>query len=289
MTTTSRWSAGVRRLAVDHVKPRVPAGVWQRLRRLAGRGPGPRDRDRRLLGMSLSELAEEFGSDKWGVHRYTPHYERHFSHLRDDEMVVIELGIGGYAREREGGASLKMWKWFFPRAQVVGVDIQDKSFVNQHRIQAFQGSQTDRRLLRRIVSRYGAPTIVIDDGSHRPPHVIKSFQILFPMLADGGFYVIEDTQTSYWPEWKGSLDLDDPGTSMALVKRLVDGLNYEEFLPEDYEPTYTDLHIVAVHCYHNLVVIEKGDNREGSNKRGANRKWYRQRAGAEHAPDRDRG
>jgi len=234
--------------------------------------------------MSLTELAQEFGSDKWGIHRYTPHYERHFAHLRDREMVVVELGIGGYAREREGGASLRMWKWFFPRAQVVGVDIQDKSFVREERIASYQGSQTDRRLMRRLVRRFGAPTIVIDDGSHRPAHVIKSFAILFPMLADAGLYVIEDIQTSYWPQWKGSLDLDDPNTSMAMVKRLVDGLNYEEFLAEDYEPTYTDLNIVGVHCYHNLVVIEKGSNSEGTNKRGTNRAWYKKHALATKSP-----
>ena len=219
--------------------------------------------------MDLTELAQEFGSDKWGVHRYTPHYERHFAHLRDREMLVLELGIGGYAREGQGGASLRMWKWFFPRAQVVGRrhrgQVVRQRAADHVRI---QGSQTDRALMRRIVKRYGAPTIVIDDGSHRPPHVIKSFAILFPMLADGGLYVIEDIQTSYWPQWKGSLDLDDPNTSMAMVKRLLDGLNHEEFLDEGYEATYTDLHVVAVHCYHNLVVIEKGDNREGSNKRG---------------------
>jgi hypothetical protein len=226
------------------------------------------------LSMDLTRLAQEFGSDKWGVHRYTPHYERHLGHMRDREMLVVELGIGGYARERQGGASLRMWKWFFPRAQVVGVDIAGKSFVNEPRITAYQGSQTDRRLMRRIVRRFGPPTVVIDDGSHRPAHVIKSFGILFPMLADGGLYVIEDIQTSYWPQWKGSLDPDDPTTSMAMVKRLLDGLNHEEFLDESYEPSYTDLHVTAVHCYHNLVVIEKGDNREGSNKRVANRKWY---------------
>jgi demethylmacrocin O-methyltransferase len=224
--------------------------------------------------MTLTELAEEFGSDKWGVHRYTPHYERHFAPLRDREMVLLEIGIGGYAREQQGGASLRMWKWFFPRAQVVGLDLEDKSFVDEDRITSVQGSQTNGRLLRRICARFGAPTIVIDDGSHRPPHVIKSFQVLFPLLAAGGLYVIEDIQTSYWPQWKGSLDLDDPTTSMAMVKRLVDGLNFEEFLDEAYEPTYTDLNIRAVHCYHNLVVIEKGDNREGSNKRETNRKWY---------------
>jgi len=226
--------------------------------------------------MSLTELAQEFGSDKWGVHRYTPRYEGHFAPFRERRMLVLELGIGGYARERQGGASLRMWKWFFPRAQVVGVDIQDKSFVDEDRITSYQGSQTNRRLMRRIVARFGVPTIVIDDGSHRPPHVIKSFQILFPMLEDGGLYVIEDVQTSYWPQWKGSLDPDDPTTSMAMVKRLLDGLNHEEFLDESYEPTYTDLHVRAVHCYHNLVVIEKGDNREGSNKRQANKRWYAQ-------------
>ena len=65
------------------------------------------------------------------------------------------------------------------------------------------------------------------------------------MLADGGLYVIEDVQTSYWPQWKGSLDLDDPTTTMAMVKRLLDGLNHEEFLDDDYEPSYTDLHVTA--------------------------------------------
>ena len=284
----SRLGAAVRRVAVDHVKPRVPDETWRRLRRIAGPQDQPPEGDRRLLGMTLTELAEEFGSDKWGVHRYTPHYERHFAHLRNDEIVVIELGIGGYAREQQGGASLSMWKWFFPRAQIVGVDIQDKAFVNEPRIQAFQGSQTDRKLMRRIVSTYGAPSLVIDDGSHRSRHVIKSFQILFPMLADGGFYVIEDIQTSYWPEWKGSLDLDDPNTSMAFVKRLLDGLNYEEFLPDDYEPSYTDLHVVAVHCFHNLVVIEKGDNREGSNKRIANPRWYRDEPSVDEQPPQSR-
>jgi hypothetical protein len=256
-------------------------------RRLAGRVRrvllGSRRSDHPYASMSLTELAEEFGSDKWGVHRYTPHYERHFAPLRDREMLVLELGIGGYARERQGGASLRMWKWFFPRAQVVGVDIEDKSFVDEPRITSFQGSQTDRALMRRIAKLFGAPAIVIDDGSHRPPHVIKSFQTLFPMLEDGGLYVIEDVQTSYWPAWKGSLDLDDPSTSMAMVKRLLDGLNHEEFLDDDYEASYTDLHVVAVHCYHNLVIVEKGDNREGSNKRTANKKWYAARAAAASA------
>jgi demethylmacrocin O-methyltransferase len=80
-------------------------------------------------------------------------------------------------------------------------------------------------------------------------------------------YAIEDTQTSYFPRWGGSFDLDEKSTTMGLVKSLIDGLNYEEWSDADYTPTYSDLHVVAVHCYHNLVVLEKGSNREGSNRK----------------------
>ena len=95
------------------------------------------------------------------------------------------------------------------------------------------------------------------------------------MLAGDGLCAIEDIQTSHWPQWGGRLDPDDPATSMAMTRRLLDGLNYEEFLDPGYEPTHADRLVVAVHCYHNLVLIQKGENLVGSNKRSANRQWYR--------------
>jgi demethylmacrocin O-methyltransferase len=130
-----------------------------------------------------------------------------------------------------------------------------------------QGDQTEASVLASIIDRFGAPLVIIDDGSHRPVDIIGTFRVLFPLLPDGAFYAIEDTQTSYWPEFGGSEDRDSPDTTMAFVKRLVDGLNHEEFLDPDYDVTYTDSHVRAVHCYHNLVIIEKGENLEGTNKR----------------------
>lgn len=112
----------------------------------------------------------------------------------------------------------------------------------------------------RIHAERGPFHIIIDDGSHRPEHIRDSFGVLFPLLEDGGIYAIEDTQTSYWPEWGGSEDLHDLSTSMNLVKDLIDGLNYEEFVDEGYEPSYTDLNIVGVHAHHNLVFLRKGPN-----------------------------
>lgn len=258
-------------LAVRHVKPLVSDQVWQRMRRAAGRGAPsaerPPTRQERLSQMSLTELALEFGTDKATSHRYTAHYERHLRHLRGEAFALLEIGIGGYARAGQGGASLRMWKHFFPRAQVIGLDIRDKSFVEAPRIRAYQGSQTDAALLRRIVAEAGGIKVVIDDGSHRPEHIRETFRVLFPLLDDDGVYAIEDTQTSYWPEWGGDEDRHAAGTTMALVKDLVDGLNYEEYVDEDYQPSYTDQHVVGVHAYHNLVLIEKGSNAEGTRRR----------------------
>ena len=230
---------------------------------------------------SLTDIARRLRTDKWGGHFYTPHYERHLGHLRREEFTLLEIGIGGYERSR-GGASLKMWKRYFRRAQIVGLDLHDKSFVDRDRITTYQGSQTDEALLRRIVEEQGAPRVVIDDGSHRPQDVRATFAFLFPLLPDGAFYAIEDLQASYWPTFDGSLDRDDPTTSMGMIKSLIDGLNHEEFLDEDYEPSYTDLNVVAVHAFHNLVIIEKGRNQEGSRWRDTHlRKYKRELEGRE--------
>jgi hypothetical protein len=269
----------VPQLAVRAVKPVLGDARWQRLKKVAGRPAPPSEpareltpaqkHRRRLRAMDLTQLAAYFDTDKWGLHRYTPHYERHLRHLRQESFTLLELGIGGYRNEGQGGGSLRMWKNYFPHAQVVGLDIEDKSFVERPRITTYQGSQTDEELLRRVVADHPDLRVVIDDGSHVPEHIRATFAVLFPLLPDGGIYAIEDTQTSYWPDWGGSTDRQDPTTTMALVKDLIDGLNYEEFLDDGYAPTYADRHVVAVHCYHNLVVIEKGDNREGTRRKGS--------------------
>ena len=260
----------VKRAAVRHVKPRVSAELWERLTGHPAPAP-PRP--------SLTEIARRTGTDKWGVHFYTQHYERHLEHLRDEPFVLLEIGVGGYARSGKGGASLRMWRRYFQKAQVVGLDVEDKSFLDRPRMTTVQGDQTDRSALTSIVERFGEPLVVVDDGSHRPSDIITTFGILFPLLPEGAVYAIEDTQTSYWPEFGGSEDLGSPDTTMAFVKRLVDGLNHQEFVTDDYEPTYTDAFVKAVHCYHNLVVVEKGDNREGSNKRAVLRERYRRGEG----------
>ncbi len=226
-----------------------------------------------LYRNNLSKLALVYGSDKHDSHYYTQHYERHFEALRREELNILEIGIGGYEDPNAGGESLRMWKTYFPKSRIFGIDIHDKTFHDEKRIKTFQGSQTDANWLKRVVEEIGPVDIIIDDGSHFNEHVITSFKILFPLLAPQGIYVIEDTQTSYWSsvggvEWDGSSDLTAPHTGMNFFKSLIDGLNYEEFTLDEYIPTYFDKHIIAIHFYHNLIFIYKGLNNEGSNMLG---------------------
>ncbi|MFJ8079148.1 hypothetical protein ACIQ6Y_00775 [Streptomyces sp. NPDC096205] len=255
------------------VKPVVGERGWQALRRVRqrtfGTPPAPPKKPTGVAAISddLCKLATHFKTDKWGGHKYAQHYQRYLQHLKNAEFNLLEIGIGGYNRPGEGGASLRMWKHFFPNAQIHGMDIQDKSFVDEDRITTYIGDQSDPDSLLSIAEKIGKIDVIIDDGSHRSPHVITTFRTLFPLLSDGGIYAVEDTQSSYWPEWMGSEDLDAKDTSMGVLKQLVDGLNYEEFVDEDYEPSYFDRNIRAVHFFHNLVIIEKGVNAEGTNKK----------------------
>lgn len=149
---------------------------------------------------------------------------------------------------------------------IYGLDIYDKKALEEKRIRIFQGDQNDTSFLKAVATKIGRLDVIIDDGSHVNEHAIKTFETLFPLLDEDGIYVVEDTQTSYWPGFGGtSNDLNYPKTIMNYFKGLADSLNNQEFIKPGYVPSYFDQHIVALHFYHNLIFIFKGNNNEGSN------------------------
>ncbi|MER6912308.1 hypothetical protein ABT354_11605 [Streptomyces sp. NPDC000594] len=214
----------------------------------------------------LNELTSRYLTPKWGsLHWFTPHYDRHFAPYRDEEVRVLEIGIGGYRHPQWGGGSLRMWKHFFHRGLIHGLDIVDKSHADEQRITTLIGDQNDPDRLAEIAAEYGPFDIVIDDGSHINEHVRTSFHALFPHVRTGGLYVIEDLWTAYWPGFGGDRDPARSGaTSLGLLKSLVDSLQHEELPAEpDRTPSYADRHVTGLHVYHNLAFIEKGANAEG--------------------------
>ena len=213
----------------------------------------------------LTQLAIRYGSDKWGPHFYTPVYHELLSRLRYRQIRLLEIGVGGYDLKTSGGASLAMWAEYFPCGQITGIDIVEKRLAPHPRIEIFQGAQDDPKLLKKVSDQRGPFDIIIDDGSHVPKHVVTSFHHLFPSLVDGGIYIIEDTQTAFWPQFGGSIL--HGGDTMKLVRTLIECLNHAELAVVDRSRAFPPFarQIKAFRAVHNLFIIDKGDNHEPSN------------------------
>lgn len=153
---------------------------------------------------------------KW-IH-YFGIYEKHFQRFCGKQPVVIEIGVFG-------GGSLSMWKEYFgPGSQIVGIDINPE--CKQHEaegIEVFIGSQDDPNVIEKILSKYGSPDIVIDDGSHVNMHMIASLRLLYRRMKINGVYLVEDTHTSYLPGYGGGLRKE--GSFIEFCKSLIDELN----------------------------------------------------------------
>lgn len=148
--------------------------------------------------MRSKELAlEKYNTDKI-TNQYLEKYDPIFERLVDKEIKLLELGI-------YKGGSLLLWRDYFPKATIVGVDIQVQvDFSNEERIHVFQGEQQDTGFLKKVAAET-APEgfdIIIDDASHIG-HLTKSaFRYLFDNhLKPNGIYVIEDWGTGYWSDW----------------------------------------------------------------------------------------
>lgn len=197
----------------------------------------------------LTKLAILYGTDKFGYHDYTPNYFKLFKHLKEAPIKVLEIGVGGYADDDRGGQSLEVWRDFFPKAQITGIDIQKKTMDLGERVEILQGSQVDAEFLKELVEKRGPFDIIVDDGSHRNEHIVESFELLFPTLAPGGIYVAEDVQTSFHPRFGGSLEMTAPNSIgyFGDVQRQL-GINSEAPLIAD---------IAAMERFHNMIAIHK--------------------------------
>lgn len=140
---------------------------------------------------TLREISEEVESNKLR-HEYEHFYDKTFSHLRDKkDLKILEIGIWR-------GKSLKMWKEYFPHAQVYGIDINNCKKYEEDRIKTFVCDQNSREELGKVMKEIGQVDIIIDDGSHKMEHMQTSLGFLFPYVKNNGYYAIEDVHTSYF-------------------------------------------------------------------------------------------
>jgi len=206
----------------------------------------------------LSSLAVKHGTDKWAHHFYTEHYHQALSHLQKKKFNLLEIGIGGYEYPDRGGGSLRMWAEYFPKARVVGMDYYDKSALPMPgNVIICQGDQSSEEQLLQVCRQHGPFAVILDDGSHQVQHQLKSFEVLFPLLPDGGIYIIEDTESSYWPSHGGSKNIGYPHSTINSFMRKVHEMQYRSNgLPKT---AFTDI-IESVQFFNNIIIVKKGYN-----------------------------
>ena len=102
------------------------------------------------------------------------------------------------------GGSLALWRKFLgPDAVIFGIDINPSCIAFDGQFACVRiGSQDDPQFLRSIVAEMGGIDVVLDDGSHIASHQRASFDLLFPLLSDGGHYIVEDMHTAYWRSFR---------------------------------------------------------------------------------------
>lgn len=141
--------------------------------------------------MNLDQLFLREGADKSSAgHGYVKTYEELFAPIREKVSCLLEIGI-------YQGASIRAWLEYFPNALIIGIDCEPQYLHGSDRYWWFKGRQEDPFFLGDVLGKIPQPEIIIDDGSHMPAHQIASFTRLWPALAPGGLYAIEDCQAWY--------------------------------------------------------------------------------------------
>lgn len=164
----------------------------------------------------LNELCDLYGSDKgsnggphayeWAAHTYTEVYARLFAPLKDSALTLFECGIGtnnpavpsNMGAAGRPGASLRVWRDYFPKAMIYGADVDPGALFEEDRIKTGQLDQTNPETVSAFWENFGnfTPNIVIDDGLHTYSAAIALHSAVWPRLAKGGLYIIEDVKTS---------------------------------------------------------------------------------------------
>lgn len=149
----------------------------------------------------LCELAEKYGVDKCPVinHQYTPTYDMLL--WNKNPKKFLEIGIGNYelmsrivGTDYKHGASLRMWKEYFPDCYIYGCDILENVIFQDERISTQLVDQSCPASLQEMMHNFGTMDIILDDGSHIEEHQRLSFSTLWEYLNKGGYYIIEDVR-----------------------------------------------------------------------------------------------
>jgi len=162
----------------------------------------------------LTQLCEKYNSDKGGNknpffeagNNYSDYYFKIFKDKRFEYKKIFECGIGSnnpflesnMTANGKPGASLRVWRDFFPNAKIYGGDIDKETLFIEDRISTYYVDQFENSTIKNMWSKINEDNfdIIIDDGAHFFSSNINFYEQSFYKLKKNGFYIIEDIRLS---------------------------------------------------------------------------------------------
>ena len=144
----------------------------------------------------LCRLGNKYKTDKSTFHKLTILYSLLFQKWRyRDDLNLLEIGI-------RDGASIKMWRDWFPNGNIFCVDIRENSTKNVNGLERVFAETLDsgnKGHWKAFFEKYQNTQfdIIIDDGSHDPNEQWEAFNFLKEHLKFNGFYIVEDLQVPW--------------------------------------------------------------------------------------------
>lgn len=186
---------------------------------------------------------------KWA--HYYDIYERELARYRDQPISFLEIGVFK-------GGSVPMWKAFFAKESRLNfIDIDPSCADRAEPGTTIEiGNQADPDFIRRIVETHGPFDVIVDDGSHINAHQIKTFELLWPHISNGGLYIVEDCHTSYWPGFGGGYR--NEASFIEFAKRMIDKM-HSWYTDQDalfpFDPIAKE--VDSVRFFDSITMIEK--------------------------------
>jgi predicted O-methyltransferase YrrM len=159
----------------------------------------------------LTQLGLKYGTDKATYHGFTEFY----STLLKGDCIKHILEIGVFQ-----GASLRMWREYFPKAHIMGFDVNPIHVPECSVLKVDSGNREQINITASILAPFD---LIIDDGGHTMKQQQVAFDCLWPHLSPGGIYIIEDIHTSQIPQYRTD---EDAITTEEWIKNNFNGSNY---------------------------------------------------------------
>jgi hypothetical protein len=153
--------------------------------------------------MSLESLIDNSLTDKNTSHSYMGLYDTLLKNKKETAVNVLEVGIGDFGQKN--GGSIKLWRDYFTKATIYGLDILSSDRVidellTDKRVVLYTSTDAynDDFFTSHFLNKNIKCDFMLDDGPHTLESMKKFIKLYSQLMTDDGILIIEDVQSMEW-------------------------------------------------------------------------------------------